>query len=254
MTQTYTHSTYVSYVKGRANVPRIMPRTSKVAVVHPLSGVPHIEKDCAFCTSHATTKARGRPAGKTKRRPTSPPPSRTTLTQISGTSNDGVTGMDIQAKQVTANACSTHRAEVELKAVRFIDQNNAEICDICQNGVDSAIEAVCCQELFCATCICKWLATHATCPSCESKMVASSLVHPGRVLSRMLGNRSIHCDYYRPGLDGCPTVIPLKDLREHVQGCPFNPVSSTQQLPIRAIRPSSTVAEMREASPSKDAR
>ena len=235
---------------------------------------PHNRINCSFCANH-TTKARGRPV-RAKPNPTlrgscdvsstlalstsqatSPTctTSQATVTAPESTNiappQASMVGMDIQADQVLAQACGVQRAGIELKAERFIDQHVAEICKLCENVVDNAIEAACCEELFCGNCICTWLSKHNTCPVCDKEMIASQLCRPGRVLCRVLSNRSIRCDFYKPALDGCPMVVPIQHLQNHVKECAFNPDEPAKQQPIRAVRPSSTVAEVTTASPSK---
>ena len=214
---------------------------------------PHSRLNCAFCKTHGAAKSRGRPCDtKSKKRPstsTSSPLTSTSRTPTRGTSNES--GMDIKEEHVMANACDVQKAKRELQKERFIDQHIAEIRKLCTNAVDGAIESACCQELFCSTCICTWLARHSKCSSCEAKMLASSLVRPGKVLSRMLSHRAIHCDFHKPALDGCPEIVPIKQLQYHVAVCPFNPDGTSKQDAIRAVRPSSLVSDVCAASPSK---
>ena len=160
-----------------------------------------------------------------------------------------VSGLDIPLEQVIENACKLNQATVKLQPDRFIDKHAIEQCHICHNVVDNAIEAACCQELFCTMCICTWLENSSQCPVCGDGMRASSLRQPGRVLSRIIENWSLHCDYHQPHLQGCPEIVPLSKLQDHVAQCPFNPEVSTQ--PIRTLRPSSTVSDALTASPSK---
>jgi len=117
--------------------------------------------------------------------------------------------------------------------------------------IDEAVEAACCQEPFCAACICNWLETRNHCPACEKEMKASELQQPHKVLCRIMGNWSIHCDFHKPALDGCPAVVPLRDLQEHTSTCPFNEKSTSQSIAIRTVRPQSTVEEVIAASPTK---
>ena len=72
-----------------------------------------------------------------------------------------------------------------------------------------------------------------------------------KLSGNILSNVSVHCDFYQPSLDGCPEVVPLCHLRDHVDTCSFHPDAATKHKPIRAVRPSSTVAEVLTASPSK---
>ena len=69
-------------------------------------------------------------------------------------------------------------------------------------------------------------------------------------MTRLIGILSIRCDFYTPSLEGCPHVVPLHQLQGHVQPCPFNPESVSQQPPIRSVKKSSTVAEVLSAPAS----
>ena len=124
------------------------------------------------------------------------------------------------------------------------------------------LETACCNDPSCAECISEWLSTNNTCKSCSSAdMAASSMRTPSISLTRLVSSQSIHCDFHEPLLLGCPEVVPLHDLQRHVNMCPFNPAETPScstarspppsTTPIRSRRPSSTVAEVLSASPSK---
>jgi len=222
---------------------------------------PHTRTDCTFCTAY---NAKGRPpvkepnklSGKAAQwseenpmhaRPTTPGPDPRTT----GENTEQSTGMDIPREDVLQNACAVHRAGIQLERKRFVDQNVLPVCTLCTYVVDGAMETACCEEVFCGHCLCEWLSTHNTCPICNEKMSASSLSKPGKFARKVISNLSIHCDNYQPALNGCPEVVPLCSLKEHVEGCPFNSDSNSKQPAIRTVRPSSTVEEVTMASPSK---
>ena len=117
--------------------------------------------------------------------------------------------------------------------------------------MDCAIQTSCYGKLFRSKCIRSWLSMHNTCPACDIEMVASLLRHAGTVDYRLLGNSSVQCDFHKPALDGCPTIIPVKFLQSHVHTCSFNPGTSAKRQPIRAVLQSFTVADVTKASPSK---
>ena len=150
---------------------------------------------------------------------------------------------------VRAIASCMHKASAELTKERFIDEHALEKCTVCNNVIDNVVEAACCQELFCVDCICTWLASSSQCPVCAAPMRASELKQPGRVLARIIGNWSVRCDFHMQSLQGCPAVVPLRSLKEHVATCSFDPATDTP--PIRTVRPLSTVEDVLSASPSK---
>ncbi|XP_065188622.1 uncharacterized protein LOC135819357 [Sycon ciliatum] len=98
--------------------------------------------------------------------------------------------------------------------------------------------------------MCEWLERNSVCKSCHEQLMASRLRHPGKALSKSANNISIRCDHYEPSLKGCPDVVSLHRLQEHVQECAFNP-QNTRMKPVRSVRPSSAVADVLTASPSK---
>ena len=216
--------------------------------------VPHQRINCIFCTNH-TAKARGKRQVAIK-------PS----TQLRGVAairkhgsqqgladaaaSTSISGMDETEEQVLKKACKAHRASMPLAPGRFIDKEAVQIFLKCNMAVDSAIQAACYEELFCASCICQWLAANNKCPACSAEIKSSLLCQPGRAVTRLIGILSIRCDFYTPSLKGCLHVVPLHQLQGHVQSCPFNPESVSQQPPIRSVRKSSTVAEVLSAPAS----
>ena len=124
-----------------------------------------------------------------------------------------ISGMDETEEQVLKRACKAHRASTLLAPGRFIDKEAVQIRLKCNMAVDNAIQAACCEELFCANCICQWLAANNKCPACSAEMKASPLCQPGRAATRLIGILSIRCDFYTPSLEGCPHVVPLHQLQ-----------------------------------------
>ena len=114
--------------------------------------------------------------------------------------------------------------------------------------IDQAVEVVCCQELFCAVCICNWLQTHNECPVCLHNMKASELKRPHKILCRIVGNWSLISNFYQTALESCPVIVLLPDLQQHTNTCPFNEASSSKSIANRTVRPQSI--PMRSPTPS----
>ena len=226
---------------------------------------PHHRTNCSVCASQ---KKRGASAHHAK--PKTALRGAALLTAPSHQSDDGspahaagssVSGLDISAECIQSRAARQHRAILPLDRDRFLDRNAVQICIICKNAADGILETACCNELSCAECISEWLSTNNTCKSCSADMAASSMRTPSISLVRVVSSQSIHCDFHEPSLRGCPEVVPLHDLQRHVNMCPFNPAETPScstarspppsTTPIRSVRPSSTVAEVLSASPSK---
>ena len=164
------------------------------------------------------------------------------------TAGNTQSGLDKTKEDIYKLALPIFKAQSPLTSNRFTDKS-VEECGLCSNVVDNAVQTACCEELLCARCIWQWLSGSSICPVCSCSMKASSLRKPCALLQRIIGNWSLHCDYHAPALQGCQAVVQLKNLQKHTQACTFNPsVSST---PCRAITPSSSVADILTASPSK---
>ena len=161
-------------------------------------------------------------------------------------------GMDIPFDVLQAcSANHTYVATVSRDKDRFLDKYSVEVCALCQCAVDGATQAACCEELFCARCIEKWLASTNQCPVCQEQMLASTVHRPSKILTRIIGNWSVHCDFFLQSLHGCPEIVRLSEFQNHVAVCQFNASATAATTPVRAVRPSSTVAEVISASPSK---
>lgn len=50
-------------------------------------------------------------------------------------------------------------------------------CTICYNNINNPILIPCCQNLFCGTCIMKWLETNKSCPMCRSSINVKELIY-----------------------------------------------------------------------------
>lgn len=50
-------------------------------------------------------------------------------------------------------------------------------CTICYNNINNPILIPCCQNLFCGSCIMKWLETNKSCPMCRSSINVKELIY-----------------------------------------------------------------------------
>ena len=126
------------------------------------------------------------------------------------------------------------------------------VCCICYSIAGCAVQPHCCSNMFCSACICQWLSGSNTCPNCTAPMLASTLETPNALVQRVTAKWSIHCDFYQTSVVGCPAVIPLASLKQHVAQCQYNPENNpTSTLPPPHIKPNSTANDIVHASPSK---
>ena len=224
----------------------------------PVTWVPHRRAGCEFCDRHMS-KTEGR---YTNTKPKCQARGIAAVGTIKAAHSDSnhnaqalvseqANGQDVPFEEVAAKAGSKHSATLALATERFVDKHAAEAakCRECKNVADQVVEAVCCQELFCAQCIHDRLAASAHCTACASTMKASELKWPGIVLCRIISSLSVRCDFHQQSFQGCQARVWLKDLQQHVAECLFKPATATS--PIRTVRPQSTVEDILTASPSK---
>lgn len=219
---------------------------------------PHQRTRCSTCSLYAEQSKGAARKNKQQKRAPVKTHGQTTSTQSTASSTASTdtpslnisTGMDIDEAEVELKATPKYTAEIPLTRERFVDKSSVQECTICSKIVDGAIISACCEEIFCCKCICQWLNTNNTCPHCGSEMRAStSLSTPSKVLRRVISSWEVHCDFHAPALNGCPTTTQLSSLKEHVAKCAHNP--ATSDVPIRTVRPTSTVSDILNASPSK---
>ena len=83
---------------------------------------------------------------------------------------------------------------------------------VCQNG----------DHLFCLDHITRHLHENShTCPVCRDYLTQETLRRPRVYLKNSLGKLKIKCDYHDRG---CPDVVLLENIQEHVDQCEFSPV------------------------------
>eukprot|EP00117_Sycon_ciliatum_P016778 scpid42676/ scgid16057/ E3 ubiquitin-protein ligase NRDP1; RING finger protein 41 &gt; E3 ubiquitin-protein ligase NRDP1; RING finger protein 41 len=152
-------------------------------------------------------------------------------------------GQDITKEQLIAVATPNYSTGQEVSPSRFIQQLSAITCSICKHIINKAVEAKCCQHSFCTDCIWHWLGIKASCPVCRFAMSASQLVLPSVCCQSVLAEICIHCDNYADAFNGCSEVMPLSQLRPHVQTC-----NNTQK---HTVTKATQVGDILNASPTK---
>ena len=81
------------------------------------------------------------------------------------------------------------------------------------------------EHYFCRSCIQRNLRHNAeTCPVCQHPLTEETLTKPPRILTEMLENLVIRCDYERRG---CQELIKLEFLDRHVRSCGYSPTRCT---------------------------
>ena len=77
------------------------------------------------------------------------------------------------------------------------------------------------EHYFCRSCIQRNLRHNAeTCPVCQHPLTEETLTKPPRILTELLENLMIRCDYERRG---CQELIKLEFLDRHVRSCGYSP-------------------------------
>ena len=162
-----------------------------------------------------------------------------------------VSDMDRTESDIQQHATPAYQAGKPLQPERFIDRNVVKRaqCPLCQNVMEGAVLAACCEKMFYCACICNWLQQKAACPKCTAPMQASELEQPNNIVCGFLQNFTVH---YEPAMVGCPVTVVLRSLQQHVSDCSFNP--ATPAMPIRAVSASSLVGEVPAGLTIKDAR
>ena len=81
------------------------------------------------------------------------------------------------------------------------------------------------EHYFCRSCIQRNLRHNAeTCPLCQHPLTEETLTKPPRILTELLENLMIRCDYENRG---CRELIKLEFLDRHVRSCGYSPTRCT---------------------------
>ena len=81
------------------------------------------------------------------------------------------------------------------------------------------------EHYFCRSCIQRNLRHNAkTCPVCKHPLTEETLTKPPRILTELLENLMIRCDYENRG---CQELIKLEFLDRHVRSCGYSPTRCT---------------------------
>ncbi len=207
--------------------------------------------ECQTCELFTKSRRGGRPkkSRKNRGRPTSDETTRAALRN--------------HIRAVAAPKCIV---EVPLSPSRFVSVVGLKtlVCVLCSNVIDEGVETHC-NHLVCAPCFCTYLSSIEagvpSCPACSTQLSGISDVHPvPPVVQDIVMELQVHCDNFSVG---CPAVISLRHLSEHVAQChpPYTwpqsqsstkevlPVSSSSSLPTTPPRP--PTSQTQTLTPSK---
>ena len=108
---------------------------------------------------------------------------------------------------------------------RFESNVDVELkCSICLKVLKDPVQCPN-EHYFCRPCIQRNLSHNAkTCPVCEHSLTEETLTKPPRIVTQLLGNLMIRCDYENRG---CRELIKLEFLDGHVQDCGYSPTRCT---------------------------
>lgn len=107
------------------------------------------------------------------------------------------------------------------RVVSLCDKDLDEFtCGICQDIFVDPKETQCCRQIYCKECITEWLKDNTTCPFDRKLLNAESLRSPSRVVTNLLNNMKVKCDYH---LKGCKVISAMDQLSQHLKSCDKNP-------------------------------
>ena len=103
---------------------------------------------------------------------------------------------------------------------RFVDQNidREFICNICQDVLEDPLMISSCEHLYCSNCILDCIKVHGVCPQDRSPVSLRKLVQPIRTVKNLINKLKVRCNF-----DGCPQVLSLGELHNHLDKCEANP-------------------------------
>ncbi|CAG2166305.1 unnamed protein product [Oppiella nova] len=123
------------------------------------------------------------------------------------------------------NSCpyNAPKCESDYECDRFVGLSAADIqelsCSICLNIFRDPVVSQCCRQTFCRDCITDWLKGNTVCPYDRKKLTVNELHKPSRAFEAMFGKLEIKCQFSD---NGCPSVVPLDQLPQHVKSCPYH--------------------------------
>jgi len=106
---------------------------------------------------------------------------------------------------------------------RFVKCNDINIdliCNICRGVLEEGVWVPDCEHSFCRECINNWLSRRNVCPNDRQYLSLTQLKTIPRFMRNILDKLEIKCDFIG---NGCPQVVTLESLRQHVSVCDFNP-------------------------------
>ena len=97
-------------------------------------------------------------------------------------------------------------------------------CSVCLKVLKDPVQCPN-EHYFCRSCIQRNLRHNAeTCPMCQHPLTVETLTRPPRILTELLENLMIRCDYENRG---CQELIKLEFLDRHVRSCGYSPTRCT---------------------------
>ncbi|XP_078274501.1 RING finger protein 151 [Rhinoraja longicauda] len=104
---------------------------------------------------------------------------------------------------------------------QFVNAPDPEfICTVCHGVFKGPVE-LCCQHVFCKSCISNWLARKQQCPYCRKKVKGMTRsVIP--MIHNLLGQLIMKCD---KKVYGCQYTFPLEQHESHKAACEYRIVS-----------------------------
>ena len=85
---------------------------------------------------------------------------------------------DASKTEVCLERLDTVKKQEELLEERCIEWETGE-CAICLGGLNNPVLEPRCHNIFCASCILKWITTNVSCPLCRNPISHGSLIHLG---------------------------------------------------------------------------
>ena len=113
---------------------------------------------------------------------------------------------------------SLSKEEKSCFAGEIIDDFN---CVLCLNVLKNPLQCQRNEHHFCRTCITRHLKKSKTCPSCKEELSLETIRPASRIITKLLSQLVINCDYSKRG---CRKVIKVEDLESHLKECGFAPV------------------------------
>ena len=96
-------------------------------------------------------------------------------------------------------------------------------CAICLNVLKQPMQCMRNEHSFCKPCITRYLEEFQRCPTCMEPLTLQTL-RPSRLLRDLMSPLKIKCDNLARG---CPNIVELEKLKDHIAECGFRQVQCT---------------------------